>query len=199
MRSRFMKNNSGFSLVELIVVVLIMGIMSGGAVIAFSTIVSARVSSAADMTTNLLKQARQKALSIANSESADNTSDVYVEFYKKDKNLFGAVKQRTAGEPEELVNEKLCNDNVDIAFWNHRVPASTKYKIGTASEGNYTIRVYFKKKTGGIASVMYIDADGDEEQTFADTILIDKPDSVDDEDKRTIILVEGTGRSYQQK
>lgn len=197
MRSRIENDNKGFSLVELIVVVLILGIMSGGAVIAMSTVMSARVSSASTMVTNLMKQARQKAMSIANSENTtDNTTDIYVEFYKNGKDIYGSVKRHTEYEEIELLNEKICNDYVEISFVNHETNAT--WKVGTIADGNghYPIKVYFKKKTGGISQIVKCQAIGDEE-IVCDTIVVDKPSSDDDKDTKKIVIVKGTGRVYE--
>lgn len=196
MRSRLKNDNKGFSLIELIVVVLIMGIMSGGAIIAMSTVMSARVSSATSMTTNLLKQARQKALSIKNEESVSNTTDIYVEFFRKDKDIYGSVKQHTSTGEVDLLTEKICNDYVDIMFSDHYT--GDKWKVGTIADGGATVKIYFKKNTGGIASITRTTPIGDE-PINADTIVVDKPSSDDDKDTRTIIIVKGTGRTYEEK
>lgn len=199
MRSRLKNDNKGFSLIELIVVVLIMGIMSGGAIIAMSTVMSARVSSATSMTTNLLKQARQKALSMKNEETPSGllkTTDIYVEFYRKDKDIYGSVKQHTSTGEVDLLTEKICNDYVDIMFSDHY--NGDKWKIGTIADGGTTVKIYFKKNTGGIASIKRTTPIGDE-IISADTIVVDKPSSDDDKDTRTIIIVKGTGRTYEEK
>lgn len=201
MRSRFLKNNSGFSLIELIVVVLIMGIMSGGAIIAMSTIMSARVSSASSMTMNLLKQGRQKAMGMVNkthevTESGVtkvDTTDIFVEFYIVDKSLYGSVKQMVSGVAEDLLTEKLCSDRVDITFVQDSTP--NKWKLGSTYS---KVKIYFKKGNGSIASIKATGPLGDE-KILADTIVIDKPDSTDTNDTRTIILVEGTGRAYEDR
>ena len=49
-------NNKGFSLIELIVAVLIMGIVAGGAIYAFNVVHNARTSSAASVLANVLRQ-----------------------------------------------------------------------------------------------------------------------------------------------
>ena len=53
-------NNKGFSLIELIVAVLIVAILSGGALAAFNSVRNERSESAGKVLASVLKQARQK-------------------------------------------------------------------------------------------------------------------------------------------
>lgn len=198
-------NNKGFSLVELIVAVLIMGIVSGAAVVSFSTIYNARVDSASSMVTNIMKQARQKALSLKNDGAE---TELYARFYADDDDLYGEIvwvqhlmEDDESGnkvpktKSETLVNEKICNTNIDMIFRNHDAAKGVSVKVGEYAKNEANIYVYFKKQTGGISKILT-------RQDNADPTLISQSIDADeiylkgDTKDSTIVVVAATGRSY---
>lgn len=209
MKTKRKLNNKGFSLVELIVAVLIMGIVAGGAVVSFSTIYNARVDSASSMVTNIMKQARQKALALKNStDTTKNETDVYAKFYVEGGDIYGEVEWiEECMEPDEtgtlvpkkrtqmLVNEKICNTNIDMIFRNHDATKAVSIKVGDYSKNESNIYVYFKKSTGGIAKILTRQDTADDDLS-AVAIDADEIFMKGDTKQATIVMVAATGRSY---
>ena len=144
-------NNKGFSLIELIVAVLIVGILSGGALAAFSSVREAKSESAAKTLASVLKQARQKAMAVDNVTQADRTTKVYVEIYQStDDGQYYADIIWNAGSEETIASEKLGNDNLGLVLREYDstnsvyVTASDR-TIGDGTAGTHKIKIYFKK------------------------------------------------------
>jgi prepilin-type N-terminal cleavage/methylation domain-containing protein len=156
------RNNAGFSLVELIVVILIMGILATGATISVSIIYNADAERAATNIVAGLNEARTKAIALndegthidieARIEQRDN-GDYYLGIYRVDNTykVNGAVPRT-----ESLLEEKkLGNDRVSIyaAPKNSVIANAETYTLvfsdaesGTGTKVAYT----FKKSTGGL-------------------------------------------------
>lgn len=165
-------NNKGFSLIELIVAVLILGIISTGLISGVSTIYNARAERASQVIGTVLKQARKKALALNNTA----TDQIRAEICFDDGQYYANVYTGT----EQIINEKVGNDSLIIKFVDH----STGNAV-TVDDAN-TINIYFKKSTGGISSIMNGSNPIDADQIFISGLS----------DERKLILVEVTGRCY---
>lgn len=212
-------NNKGFSMIELVVAVLILGIISASAIMGFSKYNSAKVENAAKLTSNVLKQTRAKAMALTNEArnvgaTSNKISDVFVYFYLKN-NDFYADSYLITMVPDEhgnlapsyelLISEVLCSDAVKIDFKNHDADASS-FELGSDDGTTTGIKIYFKKSSGGIAGIYKVSGVTDETVVnddrvayspstgrFCDTILVTGANGVD---KMKLILVESTGRCY---
>ena len=189
------KNNKGFSLIELIVAVIILGVLSAGAVAGFSSVVNARVDSATDRVVNVLKQARTTALGMLNHTDSDNKTQIYARIYLENGNYYISICRDT----DVLLNEKICNDNISLVFQEHKIRADgtfTETDIVTVGDGNTDndiVKLYFKKGTGEISKVVaanYDDSDEDEKMGINQIKVQGVKDS------KNVILVAVTGRCY---
>ncbi len=189
-------NNKGFSLVELIVVVLIMAIIAGAGIMAFSVIDRNRPDATAKKVADAMKQARVNALALENNLTAISggyKTDVYAKIYKKasthdiyvdvihsERNFDGAL----TGDEKVLSSTKVCSDDLKI-----EVRDATN---SLGSVGSDTIYIYFKKSTGGVAGVMV----NSTPKSGAKVIRVTGAES--DYYQEDLILVELTGRCYQE-
>ena len=164
-------NNKGFSLIELIVAVLILGIISTGLIQGVSTVYNARAERASQVIGTVLKQARKKALAL-NSD----VEQIRAEISFDDGQFFANVYSGT----ERIINEKVGNDSLVIKFVDH----STGDTV-TVDDAN-TISIYFKKSTGGISSI----------ENGSNPITADQISVSGKSDERKLILVGVTGRCY---
>lgn len=189
MKKTFHEDNHGFSLLELIVAVLILGIVSATAITAFGTVFNARSQAAADTAISLLKQTREKALAL----TQNSTNDTYCKFYLKGSDYYADIIRKKPAEggsgtvEDVLASKKLGNDGLTLSFKSH----SNSSIIENVSDSNSVI-VYFSRETGGITkitagSTVYPLVSG----TMIDELLIQGSG-----DDREIVLVTATGRSY---
>ena len=206
------KNNDGFSLIELIVAVLIMGIISTMAIVGFSNVYNAKVENAAKLNGSTLKRARQDAMALMNVDSDENPVEVFSFIYMKDGNYYNDIYQlehnytTTGGVINDspvytkLLSEKLCNKNVKLVFFNHERPAET-YTMVDETMG---VKVFFKKGTGAISKICYASAYNNLAAggmvaehteggvtTFCDTITFKGAS-----ESKNLILISATGRCY---
>lgn len=148
-------SNSGFSLVELIVVVLILGVLAGGASLAFSIVYNSDAEKAAKDITTMMARAREKAISldeelgnhyIAFYIKKDNNRDYYAYIYKADKTKLNS------NDWEVIDQQKLGNYKLDIYVAGKN--ATNKRKLINSSVDSETgiseILYTFKRSTGGI-------------------------------------------------
>jgi len=179
-------NNKGFSLIELIVAVLIMGIVAGGAIYAFNVVHNARTSSAASVLANVLRQSRQKAMAVTNTTDADGVSSVYLHIYTSDGQVYADLFK---GSTEKLVSEKIGNDTIQIALRKADVTNPSTI-LGTAvigEIGDTDAKIYFKKSSGAISKITVGSADKSDMNELYITGL--------GEDQK-VVLVKATGRAY---
>jgi len=167
------------------VVVLIMAIVAGASLIAVNVVSNARTEKAAMLVSNVLRQARQKAISIKNDGTS---SQVYLHIYKNDGNYFADLCKVDGSSETKLVEEKLGNDSVSITLRHADVtnPSNVSDTLVVGEEGDADAKIYFKKTTGGISQITV----GGHEYDMNEIIITGVGDD------RKIILVGATGRAY---
>ncbi len=183
MRKRINKDNKGFSLLELIVAVLILGIISATAIASFNSIFNARSEAAAEVAASVLKQTRSKTMALTEGTNIET----YAKFYIKGSDYFvDMVREETtpgSGTTKNvIVSKKLGNDGLTISFRNHTTPAI----VGTVSDTN-EVKVYFKRNTGGILRI---------EAGSSNDSLIDELFITGSGGDKKVIIVRATGRCY---
>lgn len=192
MKNRLVKDDSGFSLIELIVAVLIIAIISGGAIMAFGSIFSSQADAAAKSLSSILKETRAQALGVENKDLTGGSTQVYAKFYYQG----------------DTLNVDVCKDNDTNVLHNQRI-SGVSYKIkfikvDGASESEVVtmgdtdvIKMYFKKSTGGVAGVRKFDSAGSPQgtlQTGVNKLTVYRASNEDN--KKNLVLVELTGRCY---
>lgn len=197
MNNKCYGNNKGFSLVELIVIVLIMGVLVTGAAISFSVVYNADEERAAKKIVSMMGEARTKAIAL-NSDTADVTFEI-----RKDANgnFVAGIYKTVSGTKEELVPaERISNYRVkiELAMKNK----TNRLELKRQNEESTTEEVYatysFKKSTGGLKNVsgktnnasFSTVISGGEDNMYLD-IIVSKGS-----DEQHLIIVPATGRCY---
>ena len=194
MKKNISKNNLGFSLIELIVAVLIMAIISGVAVVAFSSVYNSRIGASSRKVVDVLKQTRTKAMGLINDSHDDGTTDVYAKIYMDDSSsdLYIDVCTNYGGVESVIHKQMIANDNIKITLA-EMTPSDTK--VDRASVGSDVIRIYFKKETGGVSMVAKELSDGS--VSSIGTINMLRVENASNASSfRDVILVNITGRCY---
>ena len=195
MKFCFVKDKSGFSLVELIVVVLIMAIVATGTAVAISTLYNADVERTAKKVTNLMKVARSKAIALD-----DTSTQVIVRLYKDASGDYkgGVFLHKTSDGTFHEYDESLVTEE---KISNYKVDLTVSGKASSSGEATKSISSsvvdYYTKSTGGIIKqeldgVVYgLDDAGkpDEHRLYRDLIFSGS-------DTSRIIIVPATGKSY---
>lgn len=192
MKNRLVKDDSGFSLIELIVAVLIIAIISGGAIIAFNSIFSTQADAAAKSLVSILKETRAQALGMENKDVTGGSTQVYAKLYYQG----------------DTLNVDVCKDDDTNVLHNQRissVPFKVKFiKVAGGSETEAitmgdtdVVKMYFKKSTGGVAAVGKYNSAGVLQGTLQTGINKLSVCRASNEDNKTdLVLVELTGRCY---
>ncbi len=178
-------NNKGLSLVELIVTILIVAIISGGAAISFNVVYNANTDRAAKRLVAALAETREMAM------AGDDDYTFLLRLYMEGNNTYAAMYRNDrsgalidTAEPDFV--KEVGNDRVTISF---AKKDDTDFKtLGT----DYS-EVYFAfgKKRGELTSTAVKDMSG----TFAsEDGLIDI--KVVSNKENEVIIVPATGRSY---
>lgn len=123
------QNNSGFSLVELIVTILIMSILTAGVVVAVSAMHRADAEKEANKIASMLEKGRLQVLS--------QTESVYVRLYMEDDKAHISMVQ---GGVETVVD---LDEDVTIAY---KKAGSSEVETTLASGGE--VKVYYSKSSG---------------------------------------------------
>ena len=186
MASIYRKDDRGFSLVELIVVILIMGVLAGGGIAAVNSIYHANAERAAKKLCNLMDIARSKAMAL-NNDDPTNIVDIKLKIYTDTDgtNYAGVYQGDTLIEPASP--EKLSNYKVTIKAGKKNSAEADRITISTTP-----LEYSFKKSSGGIKSVKLgtdVTTNEDDEKFYADII-------VEGASTYKIIVVPATGRCY---
>ena len=197
MKNRLVKNNSGFSLIELIVAILIIAIISGGAIMAFSSIFSSQADAAAKNVVNALKQTRAFALGKENKDVIGGSTGVYAKFYYSGSTLNVDVCQDTDSGTDILYNQQISGVPFKIKFIS--VAGGTESEVLTMGDTDI-VKMYFKKSTGGVASVGKYNSAGTLQgslQTGVNKLAVCRASNEDN--CTNLVLVALTGRCYVDK
>lgn len=108
-------NNKGFSLIELIVVIMIMAIMTGGAVMSYNVVHDADVSAAADELTSMLTGTRKLAI----AKEAD-TIQLAIEY--DDDKFYGRIYEYDGTNWVKISEEKLGGSSLRFTIENSGMP-----------------------------------------------------------------------------
>lgn len=176
-------NNKAFSLVELIVVVMIMGILTAGVSVTVSVIYNANVENAAERLVMQIDKARTETLT-----SQDES--VYLKvFLDTDNNYYASVCRGTGLSSDEVISsQKLGSDSFSVNF----IPTAEGTEASINIRGPYSDTVgagtslilSFDKATGGIKPYTGTT------DTFVSDVVIAGNDLAD------VIIIHETGRVY---
>ena len=196
MKNRLGKDNSGFSLIELIVAVLIIAIISGGAIMAFNSIFSSQAEAAAKNVVNALKQTRAFALGKENKDTTmtGDTTQVYAKFYYSGDTLNVDVCKDDASGTAVLHNQQISGVPFKVKFY--KVSGASETEAFTMGDTD-VVKMYFKKSTGGVASVARYSAAGSpigSPVTGVNKLTVCRASNEDN--KKSLVIVELTGRCY---
>ena len=192
MKGRLLHDKKGFSLIELIVAVLIIGIISSAAVVTMSSIFGAQVTSAARVIVDSMKQTRTKAIGLANASPGSADSIVYAKFYKNASNeIYVDICLLDGGGTEKVLNsQKISNSSLKLIFGTATDVSGNLTALATVGDGSSDgVKVYFRKDTGGISKVETV---AGVELSNCVTLRIQNPA----DEKIDIIMVTLTGRCY---
>ena len=172
MQTKKVNSNAGFSLVELIVVVAIMGLLIGGTLITYYTISSHNINKAKGYIEDGFNEVRNRAMSTqAKSWEIVITADD-VKVYRVD-----SVTQAGGGSSDVLtdIQGNKLPKNVSISLKQSNSP--TEYLISNSSTGYDSINISFKLLSGEVNKVSVV-KDGtttvlftDDEAQYCDIIL----------------------------
>lgn len=141
MQIKKMNNNAGFSLVELIVVVALMGLLIGGSLITYYTISSHNINKAKGFIEDGLNECRSRAMTTQAKTWEVVINEEKVMVYKTD----------LSDKVTDIQGDKLPN-NVSI-----QIQQSNDAAIYSIGEGSYDeVRISFKKLSGEVGTVSLV-------------------------------------------
>ena len=194
MKNRLVKNDSGFSLIELIVAVLIIAIISGGAIIAFNSIFSTQADAAAKSLVSILKETRAQALGMENKDVTGGSTQVYAKLYYQGDTLNVDVCKDAATTTTVLHNQRISSVPFKVKFI--KVAGASESEAFTMGDTD-VVKMYFKKSTGGVVAVGKYNSAGVLQgslQTGINKLSVCRASNEDN--KTDLVLVELTGRCY---
>ncbi len=133
-------NNCGFTLVEMIVVILIVGIISAGAIISLSTINRAKANGCTEKLVKLLDQTRMDSMS-----RVDGAVELVIS--KEGNTYYGTLYVSDGTEKDKV---ELGDGGLTIEFWRDGDGGTTGALVRRIGEGTpFTVK--FKKGNGGLS------------------------------------------------
>ncbi len=139
-KSRRKLNNAGMSLVELIVVVLIMGVLSAGAVVGFSFIRNMDASSAAESLVAVLNRAKLQT-------QATNTGEtIKLQIVAESDGYYGRILKVSGGTTTELEKVEIGDNALTISF------AENDGDTPTAIDSSTPCEIVYLKSNGAFDS-----------------------------------------------
>ncbi len=187
------KGNKGFSLVELIVVILIAAILATGGIMSLSAVYYADEERAAKEICSLMQIARAKALAL--NDSSDSVS--LKVFLADDGNYYAGVYQGSTlispqeGNTPSIPNEPIAKYRVAVYTGKAGSYTDPKTKAKLLEDSGDCIEYVFRKSTGGIQSF---------QGKTGGTALSSGDDYVDliltGAGQTSIVIVKETGRCY---
>lgn len=199
MKSGWYGDDRGFSLVELIVVVLIVAILATTATISLSIVINADTEKAAKKFCTMMSTARAKAMATDGEKSGSDVLHIVFRVFVKDGNNYaGIYKYDEHGNLKETIEEeKLSNYKVNIIVGpqnSETQPSAMKQLDESDTDRNYA-EYRFRKSSGGIDSVKL--GAGAAETDSSSTNLKFYTDVIfDGSETFKAIIVPGTGRCY---
>ena len=188
-------SDSGFSLVELIVVILIMGVLSGGSVVAVSTIYNADAKRAARNLCSMMDVARTKAIALADTDG-DKKVQVALDIEVRDGSYYAIVYSTATkeGTTETVVirEQRLGNYKMTIAAGN--VGHTGKDAYDNAEEDSKLTRLNADDDEAAVTKLTYVFC---KHNGAIDPLKSAGSDIyVEGSELEHIIIVESTGRCY---
>lgn len=182
-------NNKGFSLVELIVVILIMGIVAGGITVSVSVIYNANIKNASERFVQMCEKARAETIG-----SQDDS--VRLSVYKKEGNYYADVIRKNGnGRDEVTASEKLGNSQFNIYYISrteeqeslgNESGAEKIYITSAEDDGSDSkLVIYFNRSSGGMLPQS---GNGTGHEKYVTDVCMEGSEFTD------IILIHETGR-----
>lgn len=143
-------NNSGFSLIELIVVILIMSVLTVGAAVGFSIVYNAKVDNAQKRLETMFQRAREEAM-------AHIDNDTWLKVYVSDEVIFAGVYMQEIGKPvQEVATERLGNTNISVtltAYKDGKVTGSAGDSVSKIITDSTGVSIYYNPANGGLKAM----------------------------------------------
>lgn len=146
MQSKRSNSNAGFSLVELIVVVALMGVLIGGSLITYYTISSHNINKAKGFIEDSLNEGRSRAMTTEAKlwEVVITAEDVKV--YKTDSDTSEVIDIQGNQLPGNVTVELQQSDSATVTY-------------SLSEDGYDSIRISFKKLSGEVGKVSVVKGD----------------------------------------